>query len=152
MPAYAPRAMALALAHGALAPALVLFAAILPQDFAGVGRQLVVLLPTTVGGLVVGWANAALLRAMPRTTTPWMAFFLAAASPFAVGVVAFVALLVASVFAFWGMPDNSLVWTLFALPFAMTTTPLPLVAGMAALGGMALLLMRPLAAAAEPRR
>lgn len=151
-PAYAPRAVALALAHGALAPTLVLLAGILPPDFAGAGRLLVVLLPTVVGGCVVGWANAALLRAMPATTTPWMAFFLAAASPFAVGVAAFVALLVASVFAFWGMPDNSLVWTLFALPFAMTTTPWPFVGAVAGLGGLALLLMRPLAASPEPRR
>ena len=150
-PAFAPRAIALALAHAAVGPVLVLRAGILPADFAGAVRLAIVLLPTCLGGLLVGWANAALLRAMPRTTTPWMAFFLAAASPFAVGVAAFVLLLVGSVFAFGGMPDNSLVWTLFALPFAMVTTPWPFVGMVAVHGALALALVRPLARTAEPR-
>lgn len=145
VPAFAPRAIALALAHAAVGPWLVLDAGILPSDFTGAARLAIVLLPTCLGGLFVGWANAALLRAMPRTTTPWMAFFLAAASPFAVGVAAFVLLLVGGVFAFSGLPDNSLVWTLFALPFALMTTPWSFVGTVVALGILALALMRSLA-------
>ncbi|MFN6145038.1 MAG: hypothetical protein ACK5AL_01615 [Planctomycetota bacterium] len=148
---YAPRAAALALAHAATGPALVLSAGILPADFAAATRLVIVLLPTSAGGLLVGWANAALLRAMPRAATPWMAFFLAAASPFAIGVAAFVLLLVGGVFAAGGLPDDGLVWTLFALPFAMVTTPWPFVGSVAALGGLALALMRPLARATESR-
>jgi hypothetical protein len=150
-PPYAPRAVALALAHAAVGPVLVLRAGILPADFGGASRLAIVLLPTGLGGLLVGWANAALLRAMPRTATPWMAFFLAAASPFAVGVAAFVLLLVGGVFAVGGLPDNGLVWALFALPFAMATTPWPFVGTVAALGGLAFALMRPLARDVAPR-
>jgi hypothetical protein len=144
-PPYAPRAAALALAHAAAMPCLVLLAGILPGDFAGLARLAVVLSPTCLGGLLVGWANAALLRAMPRTATPWMAFFLAAASPFANGVAAFVLLLVADAFALGGLPDGSLVWTLFALPFAMAHAPWSFVGVALALGALALALVRPLA-------
>lgn len=150
-PPFAPRAVVLALAHAAAGPLLVLRAGILPSDFAGAARLAIVLLPTCLGGLLVGWANAALLRAMSRATTPWMAFFLAAASPFAVGVAAFVLLLLGGVVAPGGLPDNSLVWTLFALPFAMMTTPWPFVALVAAHGALALALLRPLARAPEPQ-
>lgn len=150
-PAFAPRAVALALAHAVAAPWLVRHAGFLPNDYAAAARLAVVLVPTGLAGLFVGWANAALLRAMPRSTTPWMAFFLAAASPFAVGVVAFVLLLVGGVFAFQGLPEDALVWTLFALPFALITTPWPVVGAMAAHGALALALLRPLARPAGPR-
>jgi len=150
-PAFAPRALALALAHAAVGPGLVLGAGILPNDFTGAARFAIVLLPICLGGLLVGWANAALLRAMPRSVTPWMAFVLAVASPFAVGVAAFVLLLVGGVFAFSGLPDNALVWTLFALPFALMTTPWSFVATVVALGVLALALMRSLARPAGTR-
>lgn len=144
-PRYVPRAVALALAHAAATPTLVLLAGILPTDFSGAMRLLVVVLPTIVGGLVVGWLQAALLRATSARATPWMGYFLAAASPFAVGVVAFLALLVAGVFAFGTLPEDALVWTLFALPFAMMTTPWHFVGATAVLGTLAVVLMRPVA-------
>ncbi|MFN6192495.1 MAG: hypothetical protein ACK5BN_01560, partial [Planctomycetota bacterium] len=101
---YAPRAAALALAHAATGPALVLSAGILPADFAAATRLVIVLLPTSAGGLLVGWANAALLRAMPRAASPWLAVWLAAASPFASGVGGGVRLRGGGVVAGGGLP------------------------------------------------
>lgn len=150
-PQFAPRAALLAGAHAVAWPAVALAAGILPPAFQGASGAAIVLAPTGLGGLLVGWANAALLRAMPRSASPWMACFLAVASPFAVGVAAFVLLLVGGVFAGGGLPDDALVWTLFALPFALIATPWPVAGAVAALGALALAVMRPLARAAGPR-